>query len=61
VGLGLSDPLPDYVSIVMEARSWGVTPMEYLEFPAYWAEAGRIVAEAEDEARRQVEARRAKG
>lgn len=31
--------------------------MEYLEFPVEWAEAGRIVRQAEYEARREIEAK----
>lgn len=44
------DPIPDYVQIVQDCLYWGMTPMQMLEMPLYWSEAGRIVRQAEQEA-----------
>lgn len=44
---GRATPLPDYVSIAIDAKHWGVTPMEIREWPLYWVEVGRIMREAE--------------
>lgn len=44
-------PLPDYVEIVQDCLYWGVMPSQMLEMPVYWADAGRIVRRAEQEAR----------
>lgn len=45
---GRATPLPDYVAIVLDAKYWGVSPMEILEWPLKWVESGRIMREAEN-------------
>lgn len=47
---GRERPIPDYVDVVLDAKYWGLTPMEMLDMPLEWAEAGRIVREAQYEA-----------
>jgi len=41
------------VGIVQDCLYWGITPTQMLEMPLYWAEAGRIVRHAEQEAQAQ--------
>ena len=46
----LQQPLPEFVAIVQEARYWGVSPMEIMEWPIEWVTNGQIVREAENKA-----------
>lgn len=50
---GRGTPIPDYVSIVQEARFWRITPQEVLDMPMEWIRAGRIVRQAEHQAQAQ--------
>ena len=49
--------MPEYVETVLLARHAGVSPMELLEWPAFWVDALRNVVSAEH----QVERERNKG
>lgn len=55
--MGLQEPLPEFVSIVQEARYWNVSPMEILEWPIEWITNGRIVREAEGKAQQMASKR----
>lgn len=51
---GRGTPIPDYVSIVQDARFWRITPMDVLNMPVEWVRAGRIVRQAEARAQAQA-------
>lgn len=50
VEAGRMEPLnPDY-GVIFAARWFRITPMEYMEMPAYWAGLGAVVRQAENDA-----------
>ena len=51
---GRMQPVPDYVEVIQSAKWWGITPMDYLDMPVYWATAGAIVRNAEYAAQRKA-------
>ena len=57
VAAGRGEPLPDYVSIVLDAQWWGVSPMELETWPLAWIQRGQIVRTAQNRAQEKLQQR----
>lgn len=59
--MGLQKPLPDEVNeaiaIIDDAKWWGVSPMEIMEWPIEWITKGRIVRAAQAKAQKTISER----